>query len=166
MCVYVCVCLLFSRTHGIWMFPGWESNWSYSCWSTPQPQQCRIWAASVTYNTAHSNTRSLFHWVRPGIESSTSWFLVGFVSTGPWRELLCVCFNDFGFQCASTSYCIFCDYYRISLMVNMRLTYLKLTTCYFKLITLIKFINCMFFLLPPHILDYCCYNLHLKILCN
>ena len=28
---------------------------SYSCQPTPQPQQCRIWATSVTYTTAHSN---------------------------------------------------------------------------------------------------------------
>ena len=30
-------------THGIWRFPGKESNQSYSCWPTPpQPQQCQI----------------------------------------------------------------------------------------------------------------------------
>ena len=54
----------------------------------PQSQQHRIWAESVTYTTAHSNARSLTHWVRPGIEPSTSWFLVSFVSAVPWRELL------------------------------------------------------------------------------
>ena len=32
-----------------------------------------------TYTTAHGNTRSLTHWARPGIEPTTSWFLVGFV---------------------------------------------------------------------------------------
>ena len=41
------------------------------------------------YTTAHSNTRSLTHWVRPGIEPTTSWFLVRFIhhwtTTGsPW----------------------------------------------------------------------------------
>ena len=40
------------------------------------------------YTTAHGNTRSLTYWVRPGIEPATSWFLVGFVATVPWRELL------------------------------------------------------------------------------
>ena len=54
----------------------------------PQPQPHRIWAASVTYTTAHGNARSLTHSVRPGIEPATSWFLVGFVSAAPWRELL------------------------------------------------------------------------------
>ena len=32
-----------------------------SCWPTPQPQQCGNPAASVTYNTAHGNARSLTH---------------------------------------------------------------------------------------------------------
>ena len=41
---------------------------------------------SVTYTTAHSNAGTLTHWVRPGIEPVTLWFLVGFVSTAPWRE--------------------------------------------------------------------------------
>ena len=38
--------------------------------------------------TAHGNAGSLTHWVRPGIESETSWFTVGYVSTVPWQELL------------------------------------------------------------------------------
>jgi len=28
---------------------------------------------SLTYTTAHGNTRSLTHWVRPGIEPASSW---------------------------------------------------------------------------------------------
>ena len=47
---------------------------------TPQPWQLRSQAASATYTTAHGNTGSLTHWVRPGIEPSTSWLLVGFVN--------------------------------------------------------------------------------------
>ena len=39
-----------------------------------------IWAASVTYTIARGNTGSLTHWVRPGIEPETSWFLFGFVN--------------------------------------------------------------------------------------
>ena len=31
------------------------------------------------YTTAHSNTGSLTHWARPGIEPATSWLLVGFI---------------------------------------------------------------------------------------
>ena len=36
---------------------------------------------------SHGNARSLTHWGRPGIEPATSWFLVGFVSDVPQREL-------------------------------------------------------------------------------
>ena len=36
----------------------------------------------------HSNARSLTHWARPGIEPTTSRFLVGFVSTLPQQKLL------------------------------------------------------------------------------
>ena len=53
----------------------------------PEPQQCGIQAASATYTTAHGNAGSLTHWARPGIESEISWFLVGFISTEPWRDL-------------------------------------------------------------------------------
>ena len=43
----------------------------------------------LTYTTAHSsNTRSLTHCVRPGIEPATSWFAVRFVSAAPQWELL------------------------------------------------------------------------------
>ena len=35
---------------------------------TPQPQQHRIWAVSATYTRVHSNTGSLTHWGRPGME--------------------------------------------------------------------------------------------------
>ena len=49
----------------------------------PTAQQCGIWAASLTYTTVHGNTRSLTHWVRPGIEPTYSWMLVGFVTAEP-----------------------------------------------------------------------------------
>ena len=52
-----------------------------AAWPTPQPQQCQIQAASVTYTTAHSNTRSLTHRVRPGIEPASSQIRVKFVTT-------------------------------------------------------------------------------------
>ena len=41
-------------------------------WPTP--------SMSVTYTTAHGNTRSLTHWARTGIEPATSWILVSFVN--------------------------------------------------------------------------------------
>ena len=80
------------RTRGIWRFPDLGSNQSYSCWPMPQPQQRGIRATSATYTTALGNAGSLIHWVRPGEEPTTSWFLVGFVSAEPWQELLVVSF--------------------------------------------------------------------------
>ena len=59
-----------------------------------------IWASSVTYTTAHGNTRSLTHWERPGIKPRSSWILVRFVN--PWAMegtpmwLLCVCDHTYG----------------------------------------------------------------------
>ena len=60
---------------------------SYSCQPTPQRQQCRIQAVSVTYTTAHSNAGSPAHWGRPRIEPASSGILVGVVSAVPQREL-------------------------------------------------------------------------------
>ena len=76
--------MLFRATQS---FPGQGSNISSSCQPTPQPQQLRIQALSSTYTTAHGSTRSLTHWARPGIEPTTSWFLVRFVSAAPQWEL-------------------------------------------------------------------------------
>ena len=48
--------------------------------------QHRIWAMSATYATAHSNTRSLTHWAKPGIKPASSWILVGFITAEPqWK---------------------------------------------------------------------------------
>ena len=47
----------------------------------------RIRAVANGLCHSHGNAGSLTHWVRPGINPETSWFLVGFVSTGPQREL-------------------------------------------------------------------------------
>ena len=47
----------------------------------------QIWAASATYTTAHSNAWSLTHWARSGIELSSLWLLVGFITTEPQHEL-------------------------------------------------------------------------------
>ena len=55
-------------------------NGNYSCWPMPRPQQCQIQAASATYITAHSNARSLTHRVRPGMECTSSWIIVRFVT--------------------------------------------------------------------------------------
>ena len=67
------------------------SNESYSCRSTPQPQQRQMRATSVSYTMAHGNTRFLTHRVRPGIEPASSWIPVRFVSATPQRELPVFC---------------------------------------------------------------------------
>ena len=41
----------------------------------------------LVYTAAHSHTGSLTRWARLGIEPASLWILVGFVSTGPQREL-------------------------------------------------------------------------------
>ena len=45
-------------------------------------------ATAATLHKAHGNARSLTHWVRPGLEPATSWFLVGFVSAASHWQLL------------------------------------------------------------------------------
>jgi len=54
---YFFLFLLFRAPNGIWRFPGWGSNWSYSCQPQPQPQpqKHQIQAESATYTTAHGN---------------------------------------------------------------------------------------------------------------
>ena len=46
-----------------------------------------IRATATSLHHSHSNARSLTHWARPGIEPTSSWFLVGFVSAAPQWEL-------------------------------------------------------------------------------
>jgi len=72
---------------GIWRFPGYGSNGSYSCRPMPQARPCLIWADSAIYTTAHSNARSLTHWARPGIKPPSSWILVRLITAEPQREL-------------------------------------------------------------------------------
>ena len=47
----------------------------------------RIWLSSVTFTTDQGNTRSLAHWLRPGIEPTSSWILVQLVTTELGRDL-------------------------------------------------------------------------------
>ena len=76
--------LLFGAAHTAYGgSPGQGLNQSYTCRPTPEPQQRRIQAASATSITVHSNTGSLTHRARLGIEPATSWFLVGFIPTVP-----------------------------------------------------------------------------------
>ena len=65
--------------------------------ATPQPQQLRIQVTSATYITAYSNTRSLIHWARPGIEPSSPWMLARFVTAKLQWKLLLNCSLSFFF---------------------------------------------------------------------
>ena len=67
--------------------PGPGLNWSCSCQSTPQPQQCYIWAEPATHTTAHGKAGPSAHWVGPDFEPTSSWRLVRFVGAEPQREL-------------------------------------------------------------------------------
>ena len=87
-CFGFCLLSFLGCTRGIWRFPGQGSSQSCCCQPRPEPQQRQIRALSVIYAIVHSNAGSLTHWSRPGIEPETSWFLVGFVSAVPRRELL------------------------------------------------------------------------------
>ena len=48
----------------------------------------QITTIAASLHQSPSNTRSLTHWARPGIESTSSWILVGFITAEPQRELL------------------------------------------------------------------------------
>lgn len=82
-----------AQAHGGSQARGWTR--AVAAWPTPQPQQCQIRATSATYITAHSNTRSLTHWVRSGMEPMSSWIPAGFVNhwdtTGTPTEHFCFC---------------------------------------------------------------------------
>ena len=56
-------------------------------WASTTARQLGIWAASMTSTTAHCSTRSLTCWTRPGVEPTSSWILVGFLSSEPQGEL-------------------------------------------------------------------------------
>ena len=60
--------------------PRLGSNQNCSCWPTPQPPQGQIQAAYVTFAVACSNVGSLTHWARLGIEPTSLWILVGFLT--------------------------------------------------------------------------------------
>ena len=75
------------RLHRNWkcQFPGWIRVGSHQ--STLQPQQHQIQAMSANYTATHSNSRSLNHWARPGIEPASSWILLGFITAEPRQQL-------------------------------------------------------------------------------
>ena len=66
-------------------------NMLYSSMIQSQNQRQRIMALVNLLNIS----RSLAHWARPGIEPTSSWTLVGFISNVPQWELLILIFNIF-----------------------------------------------------------------------
>ena len=73
--------------------PRLECNHSCSCQPVPQPQWLGIWAVSWTYAAAQSNAGSLTHLMRPGMEPTSSWipvvFLTHWTTLGtPWVAFL------------------------------------------------------------------------------
>ena len=74
---------------------------------------------SAGYTRAHSNTRSLTHWVRPGIKPLSSWILVVFINH--WATMGIPHFFKFCF--------IFIDIY----LTNKMVRYLKCTTRWFDI---------------------------------
>ena len=91
----------------------------------PWPQQHQNWAASATYTTAHSNTRSLTYWVGPGIKPISSWILLRFITTEPQWE-----FSDL-FYCF-----VFCVYllflFSISFISTLVASYFNIPIFYEK----------------------------------
>ena len=58
----------------------------------------RIRAIAASLHHSHSNARSLTHGARPGIEPSSSWILVDFISAEPQWELPPLLFFFFFFS--------------------------------------------------------------------
>ena len=58
--------------------------------------QASGWIRAVATGLHHRSQQrwSLIHWARPGIKPPSSWMLVRFVSTEPWRELPSWVFNS------------------------------------------------------------------------
>ena len=54
----------------------------------------RIWAASATHTTAHSNAGSLTHWARSGTEPASSWTQVRFATAELQRGLRCCMISE------------------------------------------------------------------------
>ena len=63
------------------------------CHSNSGSKLCLRPTPSATYTTAHSNPRSPTHWVRPRIQSVSSYMLAGLVSAEPQWECLIFSFH-------------------------------------------------------------------------
>ena len=67
--------------------PRLRSNLSYSCQPTPQPQQQQDPSRACNLHHSPWQRRILDPLSKAGVEPETSWFLVGFISAVPRREL-------------------------------------------------------------------------------
>ena len=97
---FVCLFLLYLGLHphhGIWKLLGY--GYRAAAASLHHGHSNRIQATSVTYSTAHSNAGSSTQWVRPGIESASSWILFRFVRLSYNRNSLIQSVNTFAFEC-------------------------------------------------------------------
>ena len=57
--------------------PAWGVELELQQRPTPQSWQHQFWVASAIYTAACSNTRSLTHWARPRMKTTSSWTLCG-----------------------------------------------------------------------------------------
>ena len=83
--------------------------------------QVRSWIKAVAAGLyhSHSNARSLTHWVRPGMESESSWMLVGFVNSWATTGTL-----------RNSSFCFFLIYYSWFTIFSQFLLYSKAAQSY------------------------------------
>ena len=99
-----------------WIFFSFLSIFFFFLFSSAAPMACggsqargRIRATASSLHHSHSNAGSEpclwstpqlkaildpTHWARPGVEPTSSWILVRFVSVVPWWELLIFCFSS------------------------------------------------------------------------
>ena len=119
---------------------GWIKSCS-PCWPTPQPQQCSIWAVSVTYTTNHSNARSLTHWPREGIKPTSSWILVRFISAIPQWELL------------------FVDFLMVVILTRVKWYIIVVLNCIYITITNINHISMCFLAIHLSSLEKCLFRI-------
>ena len=142
----------------------------------PQPREHRIRAVSVTYTTAHGNTRSITHWVRPGIEPASSWILVGFISAEPQWELLICNFYIWPFlyllkNVYSNSFNVFdFQFYHLYLFKSLFLLikflpYYCFVFSHFTACWVIFFVECHILrIIPCWVLDFFCISMNILAL--
>ena len=80
--IHVYSCVTFTKTAFFWLsgcnFSGLTGLEKLKYQREPSHPFYMVGQSHIS--TLHSNAGSLTHWARPGIEPSTSWFLVGFVN--------------------------------------------------------------------------------------